>query len=85
MHRLKLDTPKAGLRSLMQTGKIEPDNLTRWITFAAAQTAMDGLKEFARMTDSEVPGLQEGLKALAIIFDAMQVLSSNCVRFRNCQ
>jgi hypothetical protein len=74
MHRLNLDSVKTRLPSKSQTRNKETFYLAKSSTFAAAQTALSIFKEIAGKTG--VPGLQEGVKALAIVFDAMQVRPS---------
>jgi hypothetical protein len=75
MHRLKLDTPKARLPLILQTENRETYYLAQ--SFAMAQKALNVLKEFEGM--ARIPGLQEGVKALVIVFDMMQVWSSGCI------
>jgi hypothetical protein len=73
MHRLKLDTLKKG----KLPSKLPPEDdeetfyLAKSTAFASVQTAFGLFKEVAGKTG--VPGLQEGVKAMVIILDAMQV------------
>ena len=79
MQRFKLDSLTAGLPKSHK----KQVYLTKSTTFAGAQTALNIFKEVAGKTG--VPGLQEGVKALVIVLDVMQVrlslLGSGIVEF----
>jgi hypothetical protein len=77
MHRLKLNTLKARLPSKSQTENKQTFYLANSTIFATAQAALNIFKEIAEKTG--VPGLQDGVKALVIILDAMQVWLSQCM------
>jgi hypothetical protein len=72
MYRLDLDILKSRLPSWPQTEHKGTFSLAKSTTFARLQTALNVFKEVAGKTG--VPGLQEGVKALVIVLDAMQVL-----------
>jgi hypothetical protein len=74
MHRLKLDTLKAKLPSRLTAEDKETFYLAKSTAFAGVQTVLDVLKEIAGKTG--IAGLREGVKALVIILDAMQVWPS---------
>ena len=67
MHRLKLDSFKP---KLSQTEGNE-FHLSKSVTFATLQMAFNAFKDVADITG--VPGLQDGVKGLVIILDALQV------------
>jgi hypothetical protein len=71
MHQLNFGSAKARVSSKSQTGSKETFYLAKSTTFAGAQTALSVFKEIAGKTG--VPGLQDGVKALVIVLDAMQV------------
>jgi len=78
MHQLNFGSAKARVSSKSQTeSKDETFYLAKSTTFAGAQTALGVFKEIAGKTG--VPGLQDGVKALAIVLDAMQVRHSECM------
>jgi len=68
MHRFKLDSLKAKLPSHTEG---EGSYLSKSATFAVLQMALNILKEVADKTG--VPGLQDGVKGLLVILDALQV------------
>ena len=68
MHKLKLDSHKAGLPSHSRN---ETFYLSKSTAFAGAQTALKVFQEIAGNTG--VPGLQNGVKALTTVLDVMQV------------
>jgi hypothetical protein len=70
MHRLSLDVLKSRLPSWPQTDK-DAFYLAKSTAFAGLQTALNVFKEVAGKTG--VPGLQEGVKALVVVLDIMQV------------
>jgi hypothetical protein len=70
MHRLSLDVLKSRLPSWPQTDK-DTFYLATSTAFAGLQTALNVFKEVAGKTG--VPGLQEGVKALVVVLDIMQV------------
>ena len=71
MQRLKLGNSKAKLASKSPADGKEIFNVAKSSTFAGVQSALDVLKEVAGKTG--VPGLQEGIKAMVTILDAIQV------------
>lgn len=71
MQRLKLDTSKTKMPSNLSTDDKEKFYIAKSTTFAGVQTALSMFKEVAGNTG--VPGLQEGIKALVIILDAIEV------------
>jgi len=73
MFRLKFDTLKKGKppSKLALEDDDETFYLAKSTAFAGVQTAFGLFKEVAGKTG--VPGLQEGVKAMVIILDAMQV------------
>jgi hypothetical protein len=77
MHQLNFGSAKARVSSKSQTESKETFYLAKSTTFAGAQTALGVFKEIAGKTG--VPGLQDGVKALAIVLDAMQVRHSECM------
>lgn len=68
MHKLKLDSLKAGLPSHSRN---ETFYLSKSNAFVGAQTALKVFQEIAGNTG--VPGLQNGVKALTTVLDVMQV------------
>jgi hypothetical protein len=71
MHRLKLDSLRSRLPSWQQSDNEETFYLAKSTAFAGLQTALNAIKEVAGNT--RIPGLQEGVKALVIVLDVMQV------------
>lgn len=68
MDRLKLGAFKAKSPPQIEDKEF---HLSKSSAFAALQMALNVFKEVAGKTG--VPGLQDGVKALVIIFDALQV------------
>jgi hypothetical protein len=71
MHRLKLDTLKAKLPLRLAAEDKETFYFAKSTAFTGVQTTLNLFKEIAGKTG--VAGLQEGVKALVIILDVMQV------------
>ena len=72
MQQLKLDTLRAKMSSKPSADNKETFHIAKSTTFAGVQTALNAFKEVAGKTG--VPGLQEGIKALVIVLDAVQVI-----------
>jgi len=75
MHRFSLDILKSRLPSWQQTDDKDTFYLAKSTAFAGLQTALNVFKEVAGKTG--VPGLQEGVKALGVVLNAMQKTSQN--------
>lgn len=75
MLRLKLGKSKAKqpskITAMAPTGNKEPFYLSKSAPFAVVQAALKVLQEVSGKIP--VPGLQEGVKALLLVLDTMQV------------
>jgi len=71
MHRLKPDMLKAKFPLKRPAEDEETFYIAKSKGFAGIQTALNAFKELAGLT--AVPCLQEGVKALVIVLDAVQV------------
>jgi hypothetical protein len=69
MHRLKLGRDSVKVKSPSQADDKE-FYLSKSVTFAGLQMAFNAFKEVADRIG--VPGLQDGVKGLVIILDALQ-------------